>query len=159
VPQLIAEWVEMGRRYLNHEMVVVGPGMRTGMQIRIDNPRELGADRLVNSVAAHDRLGGPCVSVDFGTAITYDVVSAAGEYVGGIISPGVEISLEALTERGARMPKIELAAPRTLIGKSTVDAIRAGIVYVFAAQVDGIMARLRAELGDEARSIATGGLV
>jgi type III pantothenate kinase len=158
VPQLVPEWVEMGRRYLGHETQVVGPGVRTGMPIRIDNPRELGADRLVNAVAAHDALGGPCVSVDFGTAITYDVVSGAGEYVGGIITPGVEISIDALTERGAKLPKVELAEPRALIGKSTVDAIRSGLVFGFAGQVDGILGRLRAELGDATRVAATGGL-
>ncbi len=158
VPQLAPEWEEMGRRYLGHETKVVGPGLKTGMPIRIDNPHELGADRLVNAVAAHDRLGGPCVSVDFGTAITYDVVSAAGEYVGGIITPGIEISMEALTERGAKLPKIDLAEPRMVIGKSTVDAIRSGIVYGFAGQVDGIIGRIRGEMGDGLRTIATGGL-
>jgi type III pantothenate kinase len=158
VPQLVPEWAEMGRRYLGHEMKVVGPGLKTGMTIRIDNPRELGADRLVNAVAAHDRLGGPCVSVDFGTAITYDVVSSTGEYIGGIITPGVEISMDALTERGAKLPKIDLVEPRAVIGKSTVDAIRSGIVYGFAGQVEGIIARLRAELGESTPTIATGGL-
>src|SRR4051794_34200813 len=158
VPQLAPEWEEMGRRYLAQDMLVVGPGLKTGMPIRIDNPRELGADRLVNVVAALERLGGPCVSVDFGTAITYDVVSAAGEYLGGIITPGVEISMEALTERGAKLPKIDLAAPRSLIGKSTVDAIRSGVIYGYAGQADGIIGRLREELGAETRTIATGGL-
>lgn len=158
VPQLAPEWAEMGRRYLNHETIVVGPGLKTGMPIRIDNPRELGADRIVNAVAAHTHLGGPCVAVDFGTAITYDVVSGAGEYLGGIITPGVEISLDALSDRGAKLPKIDLAEPRSLIGKSTVDAIRSGIVFGFAGQVDGIIARLRAELGEATRAIATGGL-
>jgi type III pantothenate kinase len=158
VPQLVPEWVEMSRRYLSSEMLVVGPGVKTGMPIRIDNPRELGADRLVNAVAAHAELGGPCVSVDFGTAITYDVVSSLGEYLGGIITPGVEISMDALTERGAKLPKIELAEPRSLIGKSTVDAIRSGIVFGFAGQVDGILIRLREELGDQVKVAATGGL-
>jgi type III pantothenate kinase len=158
VPQLVPEWEEMGRRYLTKPMLVVGPGLRTGMPIRIDNPHELGADRLVNAVAAHERLGGPCVSVDFGTAITYDIVSSAGEYLGGIIAPGVEISMEALTERGAKLPKIDLAPPRALIGKSTVDAIRSGVVYGYAGQADGIIGRLRAELGAKTRTIATGGL-
>ena len=158
VPQLAPEWEEMGRRYLGHDMRVVGPGLRTGMPIRIDNPRELGADRLVNAVAAHAQLGGPCISVDFGTAITYDVVSGAGEYLGGIITPGVEISMDALTERGAKLPKIDLVPPRALIGKSTVDAIRSGIVYGFAGQVDGIIGRLRDELGPGTEAIATGGL-
>jgi type III pantothenate kinase len=158
VPQLLPEWEEMGRRYLAQDMLVVGPGLKTGMPIRIDNPHELGADRLVNAVAAHERLGGPCVSVDFGTAITYDVVSGAGEYLGGIISPGIEISMDALTERGAKLPKIDLASPRALIGKSTVDAIRSGVVFGYAGQADGIIGRLRAELGAETRTIATGGL-
>ena len=117
-----------------------GPGVRTGMPIRMDNPREVGADRLVNAVAAYERVGGPCVVVDFGTAITYDCVGAAGEYVGGIIAPGVEISMEALTSRAAAIPKIDLTAPRALIGKSTVEAIRSGVIYGFAAQVDGIVA-------------------
>jgi type III pantothenate kinase len=158
VPQLAPEWQAMAARYLGHEMPIVGPGLKTGMPIRLDNPRELGADRLVNAVAAHARLGGPCVCVDFGTAITYDCVSADGEYLGGIISPGVEISVDALTERGAKLPRIDLAAPRMLIGKSTVDAIRSGIIYGFAGQVDAILGRVREELGPETQAIATGGL-
>jgi type III pantothenate kinase len=158
VPQLRPEWTAMASRYLGHDMPVVGPGVRTGMPIRMDNPRELGADRLTNAVAAHAALGGPCVVVDFGTAITYDVVSEGGEYLGGIIAPGVEISLEALTTRAAAIPKIDLTAPRTLIGKSTVEAIRSGVVFGFAAQVDGIVTRLRDELGEGTRVIATGGL-
>jgi type III pantothenate kinase len=129
------------------------------MPIRYDNPREIGPDRLVNAVAAYDRLGGPCIVVDFGTAITYDPVSADGEYLGGIISPGVEISLEALTERAAALPKVDVSvAPRSLIGKTTIDAIRSGIVYGTAGQVDAIVRRLRAELGPDTHTIATGGL-
>ncbi|MGD1051418.1 MAG: type III pantothenate kinase [Solirubrobacteraceae bacterium] len=158
VPELAPEWVEMARRYLGHEMLVVGPGVKTGMPIRTDNPRELGADRLVNAVAAWARFGRACIVVDFGTAITYDVVSAEGEYVGGIISPGLEISLEALSRRAAKLPQVELGEPRSLIGKTTADAVRSGIVYGFAGQVDGIVARLREELGDEVPVIATGGL-
>ncbi len=158
VPQLGAEWRVVGERYLGHGTVVVGPGIRTGMPIRYENPREIGADRLVNAVAAFERIGGACVVVDFGTAITYDPVSEEGEYLGGIIAPGVEISMEALTERAAALPKIDLVEPRALIGKTTVDAIRSGIVYGFAGQVDGIVRRLRAELGDETATIATGGL-
>jgi type III pantothenate kinase len=157
VPQLAPEWASMAERYLGREMMVVGPGVKTGMAIRYDNPREIGADRLVNSVAAYDRFRGACVVVDFGTAITYDAVSAEGEYLGGIISPGLEISLEALSERAAKLPNVDLGEPRSLIGKSTVDAIRSGVVYGFAAQVDGIVRRLRAELGEEADAIATGG--
>ena len=158
VPQLRPEWTAMASRYLGHDMPVVGPGVRTGMPIRMDNPRELGADRLTNAVAAHAALGGPCVVVDFGTAITYDVVSQGGEYLGGIIAPGVEISMEALTSRAAALPRVEIAPPRALIGKSTIDAIRSGIVYGFAGQVDSIVRRLRAEMGEETEAIATGGL-
>jgi type III pantothenate kinase len=158
VPQLEPEWVAMAERYLGHRMLAVGPGLKTGMAIRIDDPRELGADRLVNAVAAHARLGGPCISVDFGTAVNYDVVSEHGEYLGGVIAPGVEISLDALTSRGAKLPRIDLVPPRSAIGKGTVGAIRAGIVYGFAAQVDGLIARIRDELGTDAPTIATGGL-
>ena len=158
VPELSEQWTEMSSRYLGPEMLVVGPSIKTGMPIRIDNPREVGADRLVNAVAAYDRVRDTCVVVDFGTAITYDAVSAAGEYLGGIITPGAEISIDALYERAAKLPKVELAPPRSLIGKSTVDAIRSGIVYGFAGQVDGIVRRLRAELGPGTVVIATGGL-
>jgi type III pantothenate kinase len=158
VPQLSEQWTAMADRYLRQGMLVVGPSIRTGMPIRIDNPREVGADRLVNAVAAYDRVRDTCVVVDFGTAITYDAVSAAGEYLGGIITPGAEISIDALYERAAKLPKVELAEPRSLIGKSTVDAIRSGIVYGFAGQVEGIVRRLRAELGLSTRVIATGGL-
>jgi type III pantothenate kinase len=158
VPQLNDEWEAMARRYLAHEMLVVGPAIRTGMPIRYDNPREVGADRLANAIAAYDRVRDTCVVVDFGTAITYDVVSAAGEYLGGIITPGAEISIDALYQRAAKLPKVELAQPRALIGKSTVEAIRAGIVFGFAGQVDGIVHRLRAELGASTTVIATGGL-
>ena len=158
VPQLRPEWTTMASRYLGHEMPVVGPGVKTGMPIRIDNPRELGADRLVNAVAAFEKVGGPVVVVDFGTAMTFDVASEEGEYIGGIIAPGVEISMEALTARAAALPKIDLTPPRSLIGKGTVDAIRSGVIYGFAAQVDGILGRLREELGEETEAIATGGL-
>lgn len=158
VPQLSEEWQAMATRYLEQEMLVVGPAIRTGMPIRMDNPHEVGADRLVNAVAAYERVRGACVVVDFGTAITYDVVSEAGEYLGGIITPGAEISIDALYERAAKLPKVELAHPRSLIGKSTVDAIRSGIVYGFASQVDGIVRRLRDELGAATTVIATGGL-
>jgi len=147
VPQLSEQWTAMAERYLGHEMLVVGPSIKTGMPIRMDNPYEVGADRLVNAVAAYERVQDSCVIVDFGTAITYDVVSDAGEYLGGIITPGA-----------AKLPKVELAPPRSLIGKSTVDAIRSGIVYGFGAQVDGIVRRLRDELGAGTTVIATGGL-
>jgi type III pantothenate kinase len=158
VPQLGPEWATMATRYLSHEMLVVGPGIRTGMALRYDNPREIGADRLVNAVAAFEKVKGAVVVVDFGTAITYDPVSSEGEYLGGIITPGVEISMEALTTRAAALPRIDIAPPRALIGKTTVDAIRSGIVYGFAGQVDSIVRRLRAEMGEETETIATGGL-
>jgi type III pantothenate kinase len=159
VPQLGAEWQQVGDRYLGHAMLGIVPGIKTGMPIRYENPREIGADRLVNAVAAYDRVGDACVVVDFGTASTFDPVSADGEYLGGVIAPGVEISMEALTERAAALPKIDLATPpRAVIGKTTIDAIRSGIVYGFAGQVDGIVRRLRAELGPETTTIATGGL-
>jgi len=157
VPQLQPEWEAVGRRYLRHDTLIVGPGTKTGMALRYDNPREIGADRLVNAVAAYHRFAGACIVVDFGTAITYDPVSADGEYLGGIIAPGVEISLEALSERAARLPKIDLSPPRMLIGKTTVDAIRSGVVYGTAGAVDAIVGRLRDELGP-ADTIATGGL-
>ena len=158
VPQLRPEWTTMARRYLGHEMPVVGPALKTGMPIRIDNPRELGADRLVNAVAAYEKVGGPVVVVDLGTALTFDVVSEGGEYLGGIIAPGVEISMEALTARAAALPKVDLTPPRSLIGKGTVDAIRSGVIFGYAAAVDGLLARIQDELGEEAATVATGGL-
>ena len=158
VPQLADEWRGLSERYLDHDMVVVRQGIRTGMALRYDNPREIGADRLVNAVAAYERFQGACVVVDFGTAITYDPVSADGEYLGGIISPGVEISLEALTSRAAALPRIDLVAPRQLIGKSTIEGIRSGMIYGFAGGVDAICERLMDELGREIDLIATGGL-
>jgi type III pantothenate kinase len=158
VPQLQPEYLAMASRYLGHETIVVGPGVRTGMPLRYENPREIGPDRLVNAIAGYERVEGACVIVDFGTAVTFDVVSEDGEYLGGIIFPGVEISLEALTERAAALPKIDLGTPRVLVGKTTVDAIRSGVVYGFAAMVDGMIGRLREELGEDAEAIATGGL-
>jgi type III pantothenate kinase len=158
VPQLEPEWTAMVERYLGHEMLVVGPGTKTGMAIRYDNPREIGADRLVNAVAIRERFGGAAVCVDFGTATTFDVVSREGEYVGGALMTGIEISLEALSERGARLPKIDLAPPRSVIGKNTIDAIRSGVVFGYAGAIDAIMRRLYDELGEHADAIATGGL-
>ncbi len=158
VPQLEPEWTAMASRYLGHEMHVVGPGTKTGMAIRYDNPREIGADRLVNAVALRERFGGPAVCVDFGTATTFDVISAEGDYLGGALMTGIEVSLEALSERGARLPKIELAPPRSVIGKNTIDAIRSGVVFGYAGAIDAIMRRLYDELGEHASAIATGGL-
>src|ERR1700721_1388719 len=153
VPQLSEQWTQMAERYLGHEMLVVGPAIRTGMAIRMDNPHEVGADRLPKAGAAATRGAGTRGVVDCGTAITYDAVSAAGEYLGGIITPGAEISIDALYDRAAKLPKVELAEPRALIGKSTGEAIRSGIVFGFAGQVDGIVRRLRDELGDETAAL------
>src|SRR5688572_20157665 len=158
VPQLEPEWLAMAERYLGHRMLAVGPGLKTGMAIRYDNPREIGADRLVNSVAIRERFGGPAICVDFGTAVNFDVISGAGEYLGGVLVPGVEISLEALTERGAKLPKIELLPPKGIIGKTTIEAIRSGVIYGYAGAVDAIVRRLqKEELGEDCDVIAPGG--
>ena len=157
VPTLAPEYDELRRRYLGGNGALVGPELRTGMAIRIDDPRELGADRLVNAIAAYDRCAGACIAVDFGTAINYDVVSAAGEYLGGVIAPGVEISIEALATRAAALPKVRLDSPRAAIGKGTREAIQSGVIFGYAGAVDGLVARLREELGEEATAIATGG--
>jgi type III pantothenate kinase len=158
VPQLVHEYDGVSERYLGGVVKIVGPSLKSGIPIRTENPHEVGADRLVNAVAAYDHVGAACIVVDFGTAITYDVVSAEGELLGAIISPGVEISMEALSERAARLPKVELEEPKELIGRSTQASIQSGVIYGFAGQVDGIVSRLRQELGVEAITIATGGL-
>jgi len=158
VPRLEPEWTTVAERYLGHEMHAVGPGTRTGMAIRYDNPREIGADRLVNAVAIRERFSGLAVCVDFGTATTFDIVSAEGEYLGGALMTGIEISLEALSERGARLPKIDLAPPKSVVGKNTIDAIRSGVVYGYAGAIDAILRRLYEELGSTADVVATGGL-
>ncbi len=159
VPPLGTQYGRLAKRYLGGARCLeVEPGIRTGMPIRIDNPYEVGADRLVNAVAAYERFGKACVVVDFGTGINFDAVSDAGEYLGGAIAPGVEISLTALTERGARIPRIDLAEPATAIGKSTKAAIQSGVLYGFAGLIDGIAGRIAAEMGPETPFIATGGL-
>ncbi len=157
VPTLAQEYEQLIGRYLRGAGVLLGPGLSTGMAIRIDNPLELGPDRLANAVAAYERCGGACIAVDFGTALNYDVVSSAGEYLGGVISPGIEISLEALSQRAARLPRVDLEPPRNAIGKGTRQAIQSGVIFGYAGSVDGIVGRLRAELGEEATTIATGG--
>jgi type III pantothenate kinase len=158
VPILGHEYELLSERYFAGTLRVVGPGLKTGMPILMDNPHEVGADRIVNAVAAFDRFGRACISVDFGTTINYDVVSSAGEYLGGVIAPGVEISLEAMSRRAARLFNIDLVEPQQTIGKSTQAAVLAGTVYGFAGQVDAIVGRIRAELGEEAVAVATGGL-
>lgn len=158
VPRLNPEYQQMCASYLGAACIMVGPGVKTGMPVLLDNPHELGADRLVNAVAAFDRLGGPCAVVDFGTAITFDAVSAAGEYLGGVIGPGVQISMEALTERAARLPKVDLAEPSGVIGRTTQASLQSGMVYGFAGAIDAIARRLQAELGPELSFVATGGM-
>jgi type III pantothenate kinase len=158
VPQLGPEYGRMCERHLDRECLMVGPRLKTGMPILVDNPHELGADRLANAVAVYDRVGGACAAVDFGTSTNFDVVSAAGEYLGGVIGPGAEISMEALSERTAKLPRIELSAPERAIGKHTQGAIQSGFVLGFAGLVDGIAGRVAAELGGEATFVATGGL-
>jgi type III pantothenate kinase len=158
VPPLGEQYEALAGRYLQADCLLVAPGAKTGMPIRIDNPLEVGADRLVNAIAAYDRFGGSCVVVDFGTGINFDVVSADGEYLGGAIAPGVEVSLTALAERGARIPRIDLAEPEVALGKSTRAAIQSGVIFGFAGLIDGIARRLERELGGDPAFIATGGL-
>jgi type III pantothenate kinase len=148
----------MCRRHMGAECLIVGPNLKTGMAIKIDNPRELGTDRLVNAVAAYDRVGGACVTVDFGTSSNFDVVSEGGDYLGGVIAPGVEISTEALTERTAKLPRIDLSKPQQVIGRNTQAAIHSGVVYGFAGLIDGLSRRIAEELKDDPTFVATGGL-
>lgn len=161
VPAVLHEWRDMLHGYYGDiPHVVVEPGVRTGVPVLMDNPREVGADRIVNALAAATLYVGPSIVVDFGTATTFDVVSDKGEYVGGAISPGIEISLEALGRRGAQLRKVELLRPRSVIAKNTVEALQSGVLYGFASQVDGIVARMVAELGSppSVNVVATGGL-
>ena len=163
VPALQREWERVAERWLGAPLLVVGPGTRTGIAIRYDDPREVGPDRIVNAVAASERYGAPCIVVDFGTSTNFDIVAATGtdgegEYVGGVLAPGIEISMEALFSRAARLVKVDFAAPASVIGKTTVGGLQSGLVYGFAGQVDGIVGRIRAELGVEAPTVATGGL-
>ena len=157
VPPLGAEYKRLAEEYLDVECLLVGPGIKTGMAIEIDNPTEVGADRLVNAIAAYEEVGDVCVGVDFGTGINFDAVSADGAYLGGAIAPGVEISLTALTERAARISRIDLGQPRKAIGTSSREAIQVGVLYGFAGLVDGIARRINQELGGNARFITTGG--
>jgi type III pantothenate kinase len=158
VPRLGPEYERLCERHLDGGCLMVGPALKTGMPILVENPHELGADRLVNAVAAHDRVGGACVAVDFGTSTNFDVVSAAGEYLGGVIGPGVEISMEALGARAAMLPRIEISRPQSVIGRHTQAAIQSGFAYGFAGLVDGINGRIAAELDAEPTFLATGGL-
>ena len=158
VPVLVREWESLAEKWAHASLLVVGPGVKTGIPIRYDDPREVGPDRIANSVAALARYGAPVIVVDFGTSTNFDVVSPEGEYVGGVIAPGIEISMDALFARAARLVKVDYTAPSSVIGKTTVQGLQSGLVYGFAGQVDGIVGRIREELGAEARAIATGGL-
>ena len=162
VPSVLHEWRDMlAQHFAAVPAVVVETGVRTGVPVLMDNPREVGADRVVNALAAATLYDGPAIVVDFGTATTFDVVSPKGEYIGGAISPGIDISLEALGRRGAQLRKVELLRPRSVIAKNTVEAVQSGMVFGFASQVDGIVDRIITELGVEAsivNVIATGGL-
>jgi type III pantothenate kinase len=158
VPALIPSYEHMAELWAAAPILVLGPGVKTGMPIRYDDPRELGPDRIANAVAARARYGAPAIVVDFGTSTNFDAVSAAGEYVGGVLAPGVEISMDALYARAARLFKVEYAEPPTVIAKTTAHALQSGLVYGFASQVDGIVDRMRGELGQGARVIGTGGL-
>jgi type III pantothenate kinase len=158
VPRLLRAYEELAERDLHAPILVLGPGTKTGIPILYDDPREVGPDRIANAVAARERYGAPCIVVDFGTSTNFDAVSDAGEYVGGVLAPGIEISMDALFARAARLQKIDFTEPPAVIGKTTTSALQSGLVYGFAGQVDGIVGRIRAELGDAAPVIATGGL-
>jgi len=159
VPVLVREWEALAAKWAHAPLLVVGPGVKTGITIRYDDPREVGPDRIVNSVAAKARYGAPVIVVDFGTSTNFDVVSPEGEYVGGVIAPGIEISMDALFARAARLVKVDYVVPPAVIGKTTVAGLQSGLVYGFAGQVDGIVGRIRGELGAPAApTVATGGL-
>jgi type III pantothenate kinase len=159
VPRLIREYEHLAERWAKAQLLVVGPGVRTGIQIHYDDPREVGPDRIMNAVAAKERYGAPAIVVDFGTSTNFDVVSPDGDYVGGVLAPGVEVSMDALFARAARLVKVDFVEPPSVIGKTTATALQSGLVYGFAGQVDGIAEAIRGELGAaETPVIATGGL-
>jgi type III pantothenate kinase len=158
VPQLVRSYQEFAARYTDAELLELGPGVKTGMPVRYDDPREVGPDRIANAVAAAESQGAPCIVVDFGTSTNFDVVSAEAEYIGGVLAPGIEISMDALFQRAARLRKIDFVDPPSVIGKTTVASLQSGLVYGFAGQVDGIVDAIRGEMGSEVPAIATGGL-
>jgi len=157
VPPLTDVFERLCRRYFGVSPLMVGPGVRTGMRIHYENPKEVGADRICNAVAVFEKYGGPAIVVDFGTATTYTAVSASGEFLGGAIAPGVGISVGALAEHAAQLPYVELVKPKTVIARSTVTAMQSGIIYGFVGQVEEMVRRIRAELGGAATVVATGG--
>jgi len=159
VPQLTGEYEAFAERWAGVDLLVLGPGVSSGVPILYDDPREVGADRIANAVAARERHGMPCVVVDFGTSTNFDVVSAKGEFAGGVLAPGIEISMDALFARAARLPKVPFVAPERVISQTTTQALQSGLVYGFAGQVDSIVDRIREELGAPgAPVVATGGL-
>lgn len=158
VPPLLPIWERVCTKLFSRPPMIVGPGIRTGMPVRYENPREVGPDRIVNAVAAYELHGGPIVAVDFGTATTFDCVSGNGEYLGGAIFPGIHISMEALFDRASMLHRVEIARPKSVIGKTTTDSLQSGLLYGYAGMVDSMVARIREELGQESRCIATGGL-
>jgi type III pantothenate kinase len=158
VPALVRAYQDFASRWVGARILVVGPGAKTGIQIRNEDPREVGPDRIANAVAARERYGPPCIVVDFGTSTNFDVVSPEGEYAGGVLAPGIEVSMDALFARAARLFSVDFSAPPTVIGRTTAASLQSGLVYGFTGQVDEIVRRIRSELGVEARAIATGGL-
>jgi type III pantothenate kinase len=159
VPPIMYTLEHMTRKYFKKEPLVIGPGIKTGMNIKYDNPKEVGADRIVNAVAGYEMYGGPLIIVDFGTATTYCAISKNGEYLGGAISPGVRISMDALYQRTAKLPRVELIKPDSVICKNTINSIQSGVIFGYVGQVDYIVRRMKKELGDEnTKVIATGGL-
>lgn len=158
VPPLTLALTRFADRHLSGRAVVVGPGIKTGVRLRVDNPSEVGADRIANTLAAHRRYGGPAIIVDFGTSTNFDVVSAEGDFLGGSFAPGIEVASESLFGRASRLFRVPLTPPRDAIGKNTADCLRSGIVLGYVGLVEGLIARIHAELGARARVIATGGL-
>ena len=158
VPPLTPVLVALSRQYLGHDPLVIEPGVRTGMPILYEPPGDVGADRIVNGVAAFAAYGGPVIVVDFGTATTFDVVTKKGEYAGGVICPGIGISADALFQRAARLPRVDVRHPGRVVGKSTVGSIQAGLYFGYAEMVEGLIRRIRAELQEPVRAVATGGL-
>jgi type III pantothenate kinase len=158
VPPLTGIFVEMCQRYLGHDPLAVTADIETGVRVLIDYPAQAGADRILNALAAHRLYGSPAIVVDFGTATTFDAVSAEGDYVGGAIAPGLGIAAEALFSRTAKLPRIQLAAPPAAIGRNTVHAMQSGLILGYVGLIEGLVARIRAELGGRAKVIATGGL-
>lgn len=158
VPPLMLALEKMSKKYFGVEPLVVGPGIKTGISIKYDNPREVGADRIVNALAGYELYGGPLIIVDFGTATTFCAISAKGEYLGGAIAPGIGISTEALFARAAKLPRVELVKPPTVIGKNTINSMQSGIIYGFAGQVDAVVNRIKKEMQSDPLVVATGGL-